>query len=160
MVVKMDIKKRMKGEHGLTLIEILIGIVITALMMGAMYTSYNVVNKTYNQVSEKAKISKTSRDLVSMLMRDVRMAGYKYYVGSYAIEKFAELTEDKCTNGIALPKTSYFPFENGYDDESKSHNPIVIRKKLLGNNKITPDVALKGPFRVIELKDGQNMMVH
>ena len=92
MVVKMDIKKRMKGEDGLTLIEILIGIVITALMMGAMYTSYNVVNKTYNQVSEKAKISKTSRDLVSMLMRDVRMAGYKYYVGSYAIEKFAELT--------------------------------------------------------------------
>ena len=101
MVVKMDIKKRMKDEHGLTLIEILIGIVITALMMGAMYTSYNVVNKTYNQVSEKAKISKTSRDLVSMLMRDVRMAGYKYYVGSYAIEKFAEvnclLSEWHCT---------------------------------------------------------------
>ena len=141
----MDIKKRMKGEHGLTLIEILIGIVITALMMGAMYTSYNVVNKTYNQVSEKAKISKTSRDLVSMLMRDVRMAGYKYYAGSYTIEKFAEATAS-CPNGIALPTTSYFPFENGYDDESKSHNPIVIRKKLLGNNKITPDVALKAPF--------------
>ena len=141
----MDIKKRMKNEHGLTLIEILIGIVITALMMGAMYTSYNVVNKTYNQVSEKAKISKTSRDLVSMLMRDVRMAGYKYYAGSYTIEKFAEATAS-CPNGIALPTTSYFPFENGYDDESKSHNPIVIRKKLLGNNKITPDVALKAPF--------------
>ena len=93
MVVKMDIKKRMKGEHGLTLIEILIGIVITALMMGAMYTSYNVVNKTYNQVSDKAKISKTSRDLISMLMRDVRMAGYKYYAGSYTIEKFAEAGE-------------------------------------------------------------------
>ena len=66
------------------------------------------------------------------------MAGYKYYVGSYAIEKFAELTAS-CPNGIALPKTSYFPFENGYDDESKSHNPIVIRKKLLGNNNITPE---------------------
>ena len=129
----MDIKKRMKGEHGLTLIEILIGIVITALMMGAMYTSYNVVNKTYNQVSEKAKISKTSRDLVSMLMRDIRMAGYKYYAGSYTIEKFAKKTDDNCTDGIVLPKTSYFPFENGYDDENKSHNPIVIRKKLLGN---------------------------
>ena len=83
MVVKMDIKKRMKGEHGLTLIEILIGIVITALMMGAMYTSYNVVNKTYNQVSDKAKISKTSRDLVSMLMRDIRMAGYSLWSKQY-----------------------------------------------------------------------------
>ena len=46
----MDIKKRMKGEHGLTLIEILIGIVITALMMGAMYTSYNVVKLTIKLV--------------------------------------------------------------------------------------------------------------
>ena len=119
MVVKMDIKKRMKDEHGLTLIEILIGIVITALMMGAMYTSYNVVNKTYNQVSEKAKISKTSRDLVSMLMRDIRMAGYKYYAGSYTIEKFAELTATNVLMAFAA-KTSYFPFENGYDDEKKS----------------------------------------
>tara|TARA_B100000963_G_scaffold243909_1_gene213592 strand:+ start:209 stop:1333 length:1125 start_codon:yes stop_codon:yes gene_type:complete len=135
----------MKNESGLTLVEILIGIVITSLMMGAMYTSYNVVNKTYNQVSEKAKISKTSRDLVSMLMRDVRMAGYKYYAGSHTIEKFAEKTAT-CTNGVQLPKTSYFPFENGYDDESKSHNPIVIRKKLLGNIKIPPETTLKAPF--------------
>ena len=73
------------------------------------------------------------------------MAGYKYYAGSYTIEKFAKKTDDNCTDGIVLPKTSYFPFENGYDDESKSHNPIVIRKKLLGNNNITPDVPLKGP---------------
>tara|TARA_Y100001935_G_scaffold152217_1_gene125570 strand:+ start:1688 stop:2836 length:1149 start_codon:yes stop_codon:yes gene_type:complete len=144
-VGKLNFKKQMKNERGLTLVEILIGIVITSLMMGAMYTSYNVVNKTYNQVSEKAKISKTSRDLISMLMRDVRMAGYKYYVGSHTIEKFAEKTAT-CTNGVQLPKTSYFPFENGYDDESKSHNPIVIRKKLLGNSKIQPESALDPPF--------------
>tara|TARA_Y100000816_G_scaffold292098_1_gene285812 strand:- start:64 stop:1224 length:1161 start_codon:yes stop_codon:yes gene_type:complete len=145
LVVKMHFKKKFKNESGLTLIEILIGIVITSLMMGAMYTSYNVVNKTYNQVSEKAKISKTSRDLVTMLMRDVRMAGYKYYAGSHTIQKFAEAT-DTCANGVALPKTSYFPFENGYDNESKSHNPIVIRKKLLGNNKIPLEATLKAPF--------------
>ena len=65
------------------LVEILIGIVITTLIMGALYTSYNVVNKTYSQVSEKANISKTSRDLVSMLMRDIRMAGFKFYVGTH-----------------------------------------------------------------------------
>ena len=58
---------------GLSLVEILL-IVITSIMMAAMYTSYNVVNKSYSQVSEKAKISRSSRDLVSMLMRDVRMS--------------------------------------------------------------------------------------
>ena len=65
----MKIKNR-QDIIGLTLIEILIGIIITTIMMAAMYTSYSVVNQSYNQVSEKAKISRSSRDLVSMMMRD------------------------------------------------------------------------------------------
>ena len=104
---KFSKNRKLKSESGLTLIEILIGIVITTLIMGAMYTSYNVVNKTYTQVSEKAGISKTSRDLVSMIMRDIRMAGFRYYAGSHAIKKFAEKTKS-CDNGVVLPKLSYF----------------------------------------------------
>ena len=137
LVINMD--NSLKNNSGLTLIEILIGIVITTLMMGAMYTSYNVVNKTYSQVSEKANISKTSRDLVSMLMRDIRMAGFKYYAGSQEIKKFAE-NVPACSIGIppvVLPSTSYFEFDNGFTDETRSHNPIVIKRKLLGNSKIT-----------------------
>ena len=139
-------RKKLSKIAGVTLIEILIGIVISVVMMAAMFTSYNVVNNSYSQVTDRAQISTSGRDIVGMLMRDIRMAGYKYYAGSYTIEKFAKKTDDNCTDGIVLPKTSYFPFENGYDDENKSHNPIVIRKKLLGNNKITPDVSLKGPL--------------
>ena len=52
----MKIKNR-QDIIGLTLIEILIGIIITTIMMAAMYTSYSVVNQSYNQVSEKAKIN-------------------------------------------------------------------------------------------------------
>ena len=85
--------KYSKNIVGLTLIEILIGIIITSIMMAAMYTSYSVVNRSYTQVSEKAKISRSSRDLVSMLMRDIRMAGFRYYAGSHAIKEFAEKTK-------------------------------------------------------------------
>ena len=49
-------KKFSKSITGLSLIEILIGIMITSIMMAAMYTSYDVVNKSYNQVSEKLKL--------------------------------------------------------------------------------------------------------
>ena len=72
-------KNYSKHISGLTLIEIMIGIVITTIMMAAVYTSYSVVNQSYSQVSEKAKISRASRDIVTMLMTDVRMAGFKYY---------------------------------------------------------------------------------
>ena len=51
-------KKKNKNISGLTLVEILIGIVVSSLMMGAIYTTYSVVNNTYNQVVEKAKISR------------------------------------------------------------------------------------------------------
>ena len=58
------ITKEEKNISGLTLIEIMIGIVISTIMMGAMYTTYNVVNSSYSKVTDKAKISRASRDIV------------------------------------------------------------------------------------------------
>ena len=134
------ITKYSKNIIGLTLIEILIGIIITSIMMAAMYTSYNVVNRSYTQVSEKAKISRSSRDLISMLMRDIRMAGFRYYAGPDQIAKFAEdSTEgiDGCPDpGIMLPKTSYLKIEDS-NDPLKHHNPLVIRKNTQGAGTVT-----------------------
>ena len=52
-------KKGLNKISGLTLIEILIGIVVSSLMMAAIYSTYSIVNNTYNQVIEKAKISRS-----------------------------------------------------------------------------------------------------
>ena len=65
-----------KNNKGITLIEILIGIVITSIIMGAMLTSYNVVNGSYSQVIVKASIGNSARGFSEMLLRDIRMAGY------------------------------------------------------------------------------------
>ena len=126
-------KNNLLKTKGFSLIELLVGIVITSIMMTAMYTSYTVVNKTYSQVSERAKISRSSRDLVSMLMRDIRMSGFRYYAGTHTVNKFAEDT-DTCNDsaGIRLPKVSYLAFDNGFTNKSLSHNPVVIRKNTLG----------------------------
>ena len=48
-------------------------------MMGAMFTSYTVVNNTYSQVTDRAKISTAGRDVVGMILRDIRMAGWKHF---------------------------------------------------------------------------------
>ena len=47
--------RNFRAMAGVTLIEILIGIVISMIMMGAMFTSYTVVNNSYSQVSDKAQ---------------------------------------------------------------------------------------------------------
>ena len=46
-------KKKLSSVAGVTLIEILIGLLISVVMMAAMYTSYSVVNSTYSQVSDR-----------------------------------------------------------------------------------------------------------
>jgi len=72
------VKKKFKKIAGLTLIEILIAVVISSLMMAAMFTSYTIVNNTYRQVTDRAKLSQAGRDLIGQLLREIRMAGYRY----------------------------------------------------------------------------------
>ena len=125
--------KKNKNNKGLTLIEILISIIITSVMIGAMYTSYNVVSGAYKQVADKAKISGSSRDLVSMLMRYIRMAGFRYYSGDYAAQQFEnDPRNSTCVaEGLRLTARNYISFNSGYDgDEERSHAPLVIRKNV------------------------------
>ena len=71
--------KKFNSETGVTLVEILIGVVISMIMMAAMFTSYNAVNNSYSQVIDRAKISQTGRDMIGMLVRDIRIAGFRYF---------------------------------------------------------------------------------
>ena len=112
-------KKYLKSIAGLTLVEILIGIVVSSLMMAAMYSTYSIVNNSYNQVVDKAKISRSSRDLVELLIRDIRMSGFKYYLG---------------TNELGYPEQSYLEFVGGTTSIKENHDPIVIIANELGHN--------------------------
>ena len=71
--------KSNKSISGITLIEILIGIVISMIMMAAMFTSYQAVNNSYSQVIDRAKISQTGRNIVGMIVKDIRLAGFRYF---------------------------------------------------------------------------------
>lgn len=72
-------KKEISNISGVTLIELLIGVVISVVMMAAMFTSYNVVNNTYSKITDTAKMSQAGRETLGMIMKDVRMAGFKYF---------------------------------------------------------------------------------
>ena len=124
--------KNIKKSLGFTLIEILIGIVISTIMMAAMFTTYTVVNNSYSQVSDVASISRAGRDVVSMMMRDVRMAGFKYYYGV-----FEGSQED-------IPAQDFLEYKTGDTEDTKyeSHAPIIIYKDTLNNKEITGDPGL------------------
>ncbi len=110
-------KNKLNNNVGLTLIEILIGIAISSLMMTAMYTTYSVVNNSYSQVTDRAKISRSGRDIIGMLMRDIRLAGFKYYYG---------------VNVAGISKNDYLQYVGGDSSVKDSHDPIIIVKDELG----------------------------
>ena len=119
-------KEYLKSIAGLTLVEILIGIVVSSLMMAAMYSTYTIVNNSYNQVVDKAKISRSSRDLVELLIRDIRMSGFKYYLG---------------TNELGYPEQSYLEFVGGKNVHCTSAQlpepmSIACRLSAKGNRSI------------------------
>ncbi len=111
-------KNKLKNIAGITLIEIMIGVVISAIMMGAIYTTYSVVNSSYTQVTDRAKISRSGRDIIAMLIRDIRLAGFKYHYG---------------VNVDDISKQDNLEYISGSSDIKISHDPIIVIKDELGD---------------------------
>ena len=131
-------KNKLNNNVGLTLIEILIGIVISSLMMAAMYTTYSVVNNSYSQVTDRAKISRSGRDIIGMLMRDIRLAGFKYYYG---------------VNVAGISKNDYLQYVGGDSSVKDSHDPIIIVKNELGYTTDTSEASDTEKHNVVK-EDG------
>ena len=110
-------KNKFNNTAGITLIEIMIGVIISAIMMGAMYTTYSVVNNSYSQVTDRAKISRSGRDIIAMLMRDIRLAGFKYHLG---------------TNASGISTQDDLQYVGGNSSIGDSHDPIIVVENELG----------------------------
>ena len=108
---------KFKNIAGLTLIEVLMGVVMATIMMTAMYVTYSVVNNSYSQVTDRAKISRSGRDIVGMLMRDIRMAGFKYYFG---------------INTLGISTRNNLQYVGGNSSVDDSHDPVIVIKNKLG----------------------------
>ena len=65
-----------KKKPGMTLVEVLVAIVIGVISATAIFYSYNIFNKSYQSVVDKAKMSSSSRNALSMILKDLRNAGY------------------------------------------------------------------------------------
>ena len=67
----------MKNNQGLSLIEILIAIVVSTVVMAAMFFTYNTFQNSYQGIMDRSVISQNARTALSIIANDIRMAGYK-----------------------------------------------------------------------------------
>ena len=145
-----------KNNKGITLIEILIGIVITSIIMGAMLTSYNVVNGSYAQVIDKASIGNSTRAFSEMLLRDIRMAGYKYFDDNLITSTENEEGDDEMDVPILITKNTsdeccdtitiiYGDFDRNEVDDKR-----YIRYKI--QYSFQPNPKENGVFQILKSK--------
>ena len=74
-----------KNQNGITLIEILIALVITTIVLAGMYTVYSLVAKQFLQQAERGNVYNSGRNLITIISRDLRMAGFQHYNNSASI---------------------------------------------------------------------------
>ena len=128
--------KNYRKIAGVTLIEMLIGIVVSSIIMAAMYTTYTVVNNSYSQVTDVASISRSGRDVVAMLMRDIRMAGFKYYYG-LNVENEEKPIEER------IPRQDYLRYVAGDNEAERADSmaPVVIYPNTLDYGTATTETG-------------------
>ena len=66
-----------KKTTGFTLVETLVAVVLGVISVTAVFYSYQYFNNSYRGVMDKASISNSARDALSLISRDLRNAGYK-----------------------------------------------------------------------------------
>jgi type IV pilus assembly protein PilW len=65
----------MPSKNGFTLIELLIALVLSIVIVGAGYATFNSQQKSFSLTNQKADMQQEGRAAINFIMRDIRMAG-------------------------------------------------------------------------------------
>ena len=108
-----------RNQDGFTLPEILIGLAISSIIIAASFASYIVIKNNYDFQKDMKNISQTSRAVATMIMRDVRMAGYNYDDGP-SKQKPEITTPIKITDGgTTAPDSIEIIYDKSYTERLK-----------------------------------------
>jgi prepilin-type N-terminal cleavage/methylation domain-containing protein len=73
------------NEKGITLIELMVALVISAIIIAAIYRLFVAQTRAYTTQEQVADIQQNVRNAMELLIRDIRMAGYDNDLTPYTI---------------------------------------------------------------------------
>ena len=95
----------MRSSPGFTIAELLIAMAVGSVVVGAAYSSYAIVSRHYNKITDISRMHDNGRGALNMIVRDVRMAGYKEQNSSYgSISLPLDITDsgNRCCDSIEI----------------------------------------------------------
>jgi prepilin-type N-terminal cleavage/methylation domain-containing protein len=94
------------NNKGLSLIEVLVAMIVGSIMVATMYFSFGAFSGTYLGIIAKVQVSKDIRNSLTLVTKDVRLAGYTSTVPIQSGVSFAPFTT--INNKIIIRKNTYF----------------------------------------------------
>lgn len=66
------------NNKGFSLVEMMITLAISAIIIGAAFGSYTIIARNFQWQSDMKYMSQTARDVVEMITKDIRNAGFRF----------------------------------------------------------------------------------
>jgi len=73
--IKIKWKNLITDRAGFTLIELLIALILSVVIVGAVYATFNSQQKSFSLTNQKVDMQQEGRAAMNLMMRDIRMAG-------------------------------------------------------------------------------------
>ena len=133
----MHLNRTLKNKNGVTLIELLIALVISALLIAALYRTFIGQQKTYIVQEQVVDTQQNVRVAINKMMRDIRMAGFG---GVDSVLNLAGGVNSYTQPITAAPTT--ITIVGGFKQIKDSNgNPITVSSIGPGANQITLSVS-------------------
>ena len=122
------------NQKGLSLVEILISLVISSIIIAASFASYTVISRNFDFQKEMKSIAQSSRAVVEIIKRDVRLGGF-VYDNNTAITKPIVITEGGASASDRIDII--------YDQDKNKRIKVRRIARLLRSRKIFINPELK-----------------
>lgn len=123
------------NRRGVSLIELLVGLVIFAIVMGGIYRLFTDQNKAYTVQDQVAEVQQSIRTAMEVLLKDLRMTGFD-----------DDSRNSKVSSGVPL----LFPLQDGaiavsYEFDPTHRHTVVYsvdgNSRLVRQLTVTPDAG-------------------
>lgn len=117
----------MRLERGFTLVEILVAVAVSSLALATLYASYDIIQKQYTKIRDVSVLHQGGRNIMEMIKRDIRMAGFTYR------DDTGKITYGAITEPITVSDSANMccdAIEVTYDHQVPDQNPPVTPERI------------------------------